>query len=97
VQRPPHWNGLCPSRGACRQGATGGPCLVRQLERCRVERILTERPQFLCERPSVGLDEGHARIASQSQQKSTKSSSHSAHVPHVTSCNDGAAWASVRE
>jgi hypothetical protein len=30
--------------------------LVRQLEGYWVERILTERPQFLRERPSVGLD-----------------------------------------
>jgi hypothetical protein len=42
--------------------------LVGQPKGYRVERILTERPQFFGKRPSVGLDQGHARIASQRQQ-----------------------------
>lgn len=42
--------------------------LVGQLEGYRRERILTERPEFFGERPSVGLDEGDARITSQRQQ-----------------------------
>jgi len=42
--------------------------LVGQPQGDWVERILTERPQFFGKRPSVGLNESHARIASQRQQ-----------------------------
>jgi hypothetical protein len=42
--------------------------LVGQPQGDWVERILTERPQFFGKRPSVGLNERHARIASQRQQ-----------------------------
>jgi len=71
--------------------------LVGQLEGCRGEGILTERPQFFGKRPSVGLNESHARIASQRQQERANSSSHAVLLPRAAACNDDPAWASVRE
>lgn len=70
--------------------------LVRQLEGQRVKRILAERPQFLRDRPSVGFDEGHARIAPE-RQESPYNPSHARSIPQATRREFGVACASVPE